>query len=502
MFLLCSLLLHRALASLDPIVVKGSKFFHGNGTQFFIRGVAYQQPSPEPSKYVDSLSNATRCQRDIPKLQALRTNTIRTYAIDPSLDHSACMSLLDAAGIYVLADLSNPVLAINRDSPSWTTPLFDHYKAVVDEMSHYSNVIGFFAGNEVTNTVSNTNASAFVKAAVRDTKAYVRSKMASGGRWMGVGYAANDDLGVRVAISQYFNCGNPDETIDYWGYNIYSWCGKSGLQRSGYAGQVDFFRNYSVPVFFAEYGCNTAGGAEGRQWDDTSALFSDQMSGVMSGGIVYEYFGEPNDYGLVNVINDTAVETMTNYGKLESVMATLSPSSTLMASYMPTNQPQACPLVSTTWAANEILPPTPNATICNCMFELATCVPSPSLNLSSVGVIFDTICGKDSKFCRDVISNSTSGVYGAYSMCSETQRLASVLNAWGENGGQCDFAGEAVAATPVAAAVATCSALLAAWPTAASSASHQGVSIVLGSSGFFIGTYLFVAVAVGAYLVL
>jgi len=33
-----------ALAQLDPIVVKGSKFFYGgNGTQFFIKGIAYQR---------------------------------------------------------------------------------------------------------------------------------------------------------------------------------------------------------------------------------------------------------------------------------------------------------------------------------------------------------------------------------------------------------------------------------------------------------------------------
>lgn len=33
-----------ALAQLDPIVIKGSKFFYKtNGTQFFIRGIGYQR---------------------------------------------------------------------------------------------------------------------------------------------------------------------------------------------------------------------------------------------------------------------------------------------------------------------------------------------------------------------------------------------------------------------------------------------------------------------------
>ena len=279
---------------------QGTKFYFQNGTQFFIKGVAYQQgvgeagSTPTNSSFIDPLADASLCKRDVPFLAALGTNVIRTYAIDPKLNHDACFALLQQAGIYVISDLSNPTISVNRDTPEWTVELYEHYKAVVDTMSKYNNVIGFFAGNEVTNNASNTPASAYVKAAVRDTKAYIKSKNI---RWLGVGYAANDDSAIRANIAHYFNCGDPADAIDFWGYNIYEWCGQSSFQKSGYAEQVSFFKDYSVPVFFAEYGCNTVGGGAGRIFQETGALYSKDMTEVVSGGIVYMYFEEANDYG-------------------------------------------------------------------------------------------------------------------------------------------------------------------------------------------------------------
>lgn len=74
----------------DPIVIKGSKFFYsGNGTQFFIRGVAYQQDfqpgrGQNTTGYTDPLADPSGCARDLPYLTQLRTNTLRVYAIDPT----------------------------------------------------------------------------------------------------------------------------------------------------------------------------------------------------------------------------------------------------------------------------------------------------------------------------------------------------------------------------------------------------------------------------------
>jgi hypothetical protein len=264
-----------------------------------MKGVAYQQEinsnttqsSESTIQITDPLADSTSCKRDIEYLKKLQTNTIRVYAIDPSKDHKDCMNALADAGIYVVADLSEPKNSIIRDDPQWTTTHYERYTAVVDELMKYDNTLGFFAGNEVSNQPNNTIASAFVKAAVRDTKAYIKSKNY---REIGVGYATNDDAEIRENLAAYFDCGDKDVAIDFWGYNIYSWCGDSSFQESGFDVRTKEFEKYNVPVFFAEYGCNTP---RPRLFTEVGALYGKQMTGVWSGGIVYMYFEEENKFG-------------------------------------------------------------------------------------------------------------------------------------------------------------------------------------------------------------
>ncbi|KAL1619189.1 hypothetical protein UCDDS831_g04985 [Diplodia seriata] len=448
-----------ALADVPPVVIKGSKFFYSNnGTQFYIRGVAYQQEYSTNSSssddsadnYKDPLADASGCKRDIPYLTELRTNTIRVYAVNPDEDHSECMKALQDAGIYVVADLSSPGTSINRNDASWNDKLYARYTAVIDNLAQYNNTLGFFAGNEVSNQANNTDASAFVKAAVRDSKAYIKKK---GYREIGVGYATNDDADIRVDMADYFDCGDSDSSIDFWGYNIYSWCGDSSYTKSGYDVRTKEFESYNVPVFFAEYGCNEV---TPRKFGDTPVLFGDQMNDVWSGGIVYMYFQEENEYGLVSVDGDT-VSTLKDFSYYSSQIQKATATGVNSASYTPSNTKAAdCPSVGTAWQAKATpLPPTPNQELCSCMYNSLSCVVADDVDSDDYGDLFGVVCGLNDEACAGITHNATTGTYGAYGMCNTTEQMAFVLNRYYEladsSSSACAFSGSATlksAATP------------------------------------------------------
>ncbi|KAH8595174.1 putative 1,3-beta-glucanosyltransferase gel4 [Bisporella sp. PMI_857] len=436
-------------ADLPSIVIKGSHFFYPNGTEFFIRGIAYQQDvgtngtTSGTSSFSDPLADEAGCRRDIPLLQELGTNVIRVYAINASLDHSVCMGLLQAAGIYLIQDLSNPSQSIVRNDPEWTTDLFASYAAVIDTLAPYSNVLGFFAGNEVSNEVNNTVASAFVKAAVRDMKAYIKTKSYRSS--LGVGYATNDDPAIRIPLAHYFNCGDdPAAAIDFWGYNIYSWCGDSSFTESGYDQRTLEFANYSVPAFFAEYGCNTV---QPRTFTEVQAIYGKNMTGVWSGGIMYMYFQETNDYGLVSITNGQASK-LPDFTALKKQLALATPTNTPSSAYVVSNTvAQACPPTGTDWAASSTLPPIANAELCSCMVSSLSCIPKTGLTGNETADLFDTVCGLDNAACDGITADAETGVYGAYSMCDAYSKLAFAFDQYYQSQNKastaCDFGGNA-----------------------------------------------------------
>jgi hypothetical protein len=431
---------------LPSIEIVGNKFFYSNnGSQFYMKGIAYQQDTTNVTAdetFIDPLADYDACKRDVPYLSAVATNVIRVYALNESQDHTECMQLLAENGIYVIADLSEPALSINRDSPTWTVELYNRYTTIVDEFQNYTNILGFFAGNEVTNDNTNTDASAFVKAAVRDTKQYIKDQ---GYREIPVGYSANDDADTRVAIADYFVCGDVDERADFYGINMYSWCGDSSFTESGYNDRTEEFSNITVPVFFSEYGCNEV---TPRKFTEVAALYGENMTDVWSGGIVYMYFEETNNYGLVSIDGDS-VSTLSDYNYYKTEILAITPTSVQSSdvSSSEVSATLACPDQSSNWKASTVLPPFPDDALCSCLEASLECVVSDDVDSDDYSELFSYVCGSGEISCDGIQANGTTGEYGAYSFCSSKQQLSFLLDLYYKSQSKkstaCDFDGQA-----------------------------------------------------------
>lgn len=134
-----------------------------------------------------------------------------------------------------------------------------------------------------------------------------------------------------------------------------------------------------------------------------------------------------------------------------------------MADYSATNTAAACPAVGDDWQAADILPPTPDSDLCECMYNSLTCVPAADIESDAYSELYGYICGEDASYCSGVLTNATTGIYGAYSMCDATQMLGYVLDQYyqGQDSAEsaCSFSGEASIKT--AATASACSTKLA-----------------------------------------
>ncbi|WOO80933.1 1,3-beta-glucanosyltransferase gel4 [Vanrija pseudolonga] len=464
-----------ALAAIFPLAValpqitrSGKYLYDPSGARFYIKGVAYQPQGnlavsttanevnggfPEPSDFVDPLSSATNCTRDIPYLKQLGVNAVRVYSVNASLNHDSCMSALDAAGIYVLLDVSLPLNgSIDRASPSWTTSLLNEYTRTVNAFNKYPNILAYNIGNEVINTVNNSNAAPFVKAAARDTKAYLRS---IGSKAL-VGYAAVDtDLDFRNALADYLTCGNDSVSVDLYGLNNYEWCGQATYSTSGWNTITQGFSNLTVAAYMSEFGCITAGP---RLWTEIPALLSSPVSDVFSGGIAFSYFPTSDDYGMVTFSADGSTVTVnsdfTALGR--QYLNATGPNSPAQSSQ--SNAALACPASSPILAAGTNLPPTPNQEVCDCINKNAlpcTAIPATANNPIKVGALINEACGllansNSTITCTAIAGDGLTGVYGPLAMCAPDIKLNYVMSAYYDANPvatSCDFGGNATLST-------------------------------------------------------
>ncbi len=158
----------------------------------------------------------------------------------------------------------------------------------------------------------------------------------------------------------------------------------------------------------------------------------------------------------MSIGNDNKATTNKDYENLSSMIGKVNPTGPNSASYSPTNQAQACPTTST-WQAATALPPTPNDAVCSCMVSNLTCVAKSSLDPKQIKDQFQYICDPaQGNNCAGILANGSTGAYGAYSMCSATDRLSWAFNQYflnqtatnTQNTSPCDFGGSASKVSP------------------------------------------------------
>jgi len=158
-----------------------------------------------------------------------------------------------------------------------------------------------------------------------------------------------------LEMAEYMNCGTPDERSDFFAFNDYSWCDPSSFTQSGWDQKVKNFTGYGIPLFLSEYGCNT----NTRTFQEVGSLYSTQMTGVYSGGLVYEYSNEASNYGLVE-INGNSVSELPDFSALmKAYQNTPNPSGD--GGYNSTGGASGCPAASPpNWAVtSDALPAMP-----------------------------------------------------------------------------------------------------------------------------------------------
>jgi len=443
--------------AISKITRQGRYLYKDDGSRFYIKGIAYQEqgqvvasddnPFGEPSTFIDPLALPDACNRDIPYLTDLGVNAIRVYSVNSSLNHDGCMSALSNAGIYTIIDLAIPLNgSIDRLSPSWTTNLLDSYISTIDGFSKYDNVLAFNVGNEVVLSDS-TAVAPYVKAAARDTKAYLKSKSSS----VLVGYASiNGGSTFRDPLANYLTCDSEALSIDLYGLNDYSWCGDSSFQ-SSYAGTFGDFAGYNVAAYLSEFGCVKN---PPRLWTEVDAIFSTQMSPVWSGGVAFSYFpasSADGQFGMVTISDDQkTVTTGDDYGRLKTHYTQANgPNSPSQSDSAASTYP-SCPSTNDTFVASTTLPPTPNENACNCLQNNLSCKFTPqTTNYSAVvGELLNVGCslvGQKGGSCDDIGGNGQTGVYGRLSGCDPRVKLSYVFSEYYElnnrDGQSCSFAG-------------------------------------------------------------
>lgn len=206
------------VSAVTPLEFAGTDFYNpSTGEKFQIVGMAYQPGGSAGFKAGhDPLSDKDKCTRDAALMQVMGINTIRSYNLNPTLNHDACASIFNAAGIYMIIDVNGPGVA---ESLSTYNPWESYYSkysertfAILEAFSNYPNTLAFFSGNEVMQKEKDgSEVPPYLRAVTRDLKSYQKNNIK---RRIPIGYSAADVRPILADSFAYLQCSEEDDKDD------------------------------------------------------------------------------------------------------------------------------------------------------------------------------------------------------------------------------------------------------------------------------------------------
>lgn len=289
--------------------------------RFLIKGISYHAYRPETSEEKGELPHGpgphidpstedrlVELEKDIPLIRYLGFNSISVSGLDPSADHSNALRLLEKNGIYVLTTLFEDMMVRTSKlgsretrqpddefSGTYTSDHILNAFRLLDELSRHPNVLGFAVQASLVFQPNRSRVAEVIRACVRDLKAFLRHR---GIGHVPVGVFVRGQGPIEVPELQYFTAGSPEERVDFYGHECWTWVSPSDFKISGWKDMVARYGPTSpVPMFFSEYGAKV----RERSWDEVSCLYSPHMTQTHSGGFAYTFLEGANPYGMVRV---------------------------------------------------------------------------------------------------------------------------------------------------------------------------------------------------------
>jgi hypothetical protein len=131
--------------------------------------------------------------------------------------------------------------------------------------------------------------------------------------------------------------------------------------------------------------------------------------------------------GLVS-LNGTQISALPDFTSYSSQIAKITPASTYASNYLVTNTViTSCP-TGAAFSASPTLPPVVNQEVCGCMVSSLRCIAKLGLDSGTAKSLTESICGPATEKCPALHGDGSNGTYGAYSMCTSTERLSWALN--------------------------------------------------------------------------